>query len=377
MAREGAWFAASIPGMAQSPDPDGDDDLKPESLRRKASVIVTVIVLFTGIAAAACLIVAPPLAASALLAYSFGLRHAVDADHIAAIDNVTRRLTTGGQRPATVGLFFALGHSSVVVIMCAAVIAASDYMRDNMHDFTRVGGILGASISGSFLLVIGTVNLLSARELWQAWREGTKYGGHEHPMVGMCARCCPGLFEGIKHPWQMFPVGFLFGLGFDTSSEVGLLGVVAVSHGSVPRPCVMLLPLLFMGGMCLMDTLNGVLMAWAYGRALEDTMQRLYYNLFLTTTSGLIAVAVGSVELFGVVQASEDLQGPFWSTIATINDNFELLGIAVVGLFVLSMAFALSCFNRVFPGGRPLEDPAKQQLLRYVQGGDFIDRSGV
>merc|ERR1711972_379833 len=168
-----------------------------------------------------------------------------------------------------------------------------------------------------------------------------------------------------------------FGLGFDTSSEIGLLGVVAVSHGDVPRPCIMLLPLLFMGGMCLIDTLNGILMAWAYGRALEDSMQRLYYNMFLTTTSGLIAVVVGAIELLGVAQTSEDLKGSFWDKIAYINDNLELLGVAVICLFVSSMVFALSCFRKVFPGGRPFEDPAKQQLLRYVQGADFIDRSGV
>lgn len=333
--------------------------------------------MFTFAAAALCLLVAPPLAAAALLAYAFGLRHAVDADHIAAIDNVTRRLTTAGRRPTTVGLFFALGHSTVVVLMCLAVIAASDYMGERMHRFTSVGGVLGASISGSFLVVVGVVNLASAHQLWQAWKEGVTYGGHTHQLVGFFTRCCPALFEGIKHPWQMYPIGFLFGLGFDTSSEVGLLGVVAVSQGSVPRVCIMLLPLLFMGGMCLLDTLNGALMAWAYGGALEDTMQRLYYNLFLTATSGLIAVGVGSVELLGVAQTAGGLRGPFWRAVSAVNDNFEMLGVLVVGLFVLSMVLALSCFTRAFPGGQPLEDPAKQHLLRYVQGAEFIDRSGV
>mmetsp|Transcript_50798 Transcript_50798/g.148020 ORF Transcript_50798/g.148020 Transcript_50798/m.148020 type:complete len:365 (-) Transcript_50798:176-1270(-) len=356
---------------------DGRGDAPKDDLRKKASVIVATILLFTGMAASACLVFAPPIAASGFLAYAFGLRHAVDADHIAAIDNVTRRLTVAGKRPATVGLFFALGHSSVVTIMCAAVVVASDFMKSRLQDFTTVGGVLGASISGSFLLVVGTLNLLTSRELWQAWKEGTKYGGHSHPAVGFFMRCCPGLFDGIRHPWQMLPVGFLFGLGFDTSSEIGLLGIVAVSHGSVPRPCVMLLPLLFMGGMCLVDSLNGVLMAWAYGKALEDTMQRLYYNLFLTTTSGLIALLVGSVELLGVGQACGDFTGPFWNMVKTINDNFELLGLGVVGLFVVSMGFALTCFSRIFPGGKPLEDPSKQHLLRYVQNAQYIDRSGV
>merc|ERR1719507_1642108 len=132
-----------------------------------------------------------------------------------------------------------------------------------------------------------------------------------------------------------------------------------------------------MGGMCLVDTLNGVLMAWAYGRALEDSMQRLYYNLFLTTTSGFIALLVGGTELLGVLQTGEDLQGNFWGAIAAINDNSEILGCSVVLLFIFSMILALTCFHRIFPGGRPMEDPAKQQLLRYVQEGSFIDRSGV
>jgi len=348
-----------------------------QELRKKASIIVAFILGFTGIAAVCSLVFAPSLAASGLLAYTFGLRHGIDADHIAAIDNVTRRLTIAGRRPATVGLFFALGHSSVVTLMCFGVVVASEYMKDHLSNFTRVGGILGASISGCFLVVIGGVNLNTSRELMQAWREGTKYGGHDHPVFGFFTRCCPGIFEGIRHPWHMFPVGFLFGLGFDTSSEIGLLGVVAVSRGHVARPCILLLPALFMGGMCLVDTLNGVLMAWAYGRALEDSMQRLYYNLFLTTTSGFIAFAVGSVELLGVANACEGFQGSFWDMIATINGNFEILGLAVIGVFLLSICLALSCFVRVFPGGQPLEEPAKQHLLRYVETGDFIDRSGV
>lgn len=320
----------------------------------------------------------PPLVASGLLAYSFGLRHAVDADHIAAIDNVTRRLTTRGRSaPASVGFFFALGHSLVVTIMCFIVALSADFMKDHLDSFARVGAILGASISGSFLLVIGIINLFVARGLWRAWKEQCQYGGHTHPLVGMCTRCCPNLFEGIKHPWQMLPVGFLFGLGFDTSSEIGLLGIVAMSHTGIGRFTIMLLPLLFMGGMCLVDTLNGVLMAWAYGKALEDTMQRLYYNLFLTTTSGLIAVAVGIVEVLGAIAVGAQLNGGFWNVVGGINDNFEVLGYVVIGMFVVSLALALGCFHRVFPGGRPRVDPARANLLRYLESGNYIDRSGI
>jgi len=250
-------------------------------------------------------------------------------------------------------------------------------MEGHLQSFARVGAILGASISGSFLLIIGTVNVWSATDLWQAWREQSMYGGHTHAVVGMCTSCCPALFEGIKHPWQMLPVGFLFGLGFDTSSEIGLLGIVAMSHSNIDRSCIMLLPLMFMGGMCLVDSLNGILMAWAYGKALEDTMQRLYYNLFLTTTSGLIALAVGVIEVLGAFQCGYDLHGGLWNGIAYINNQFEILGYFVIGFFVISMAIALGCFWKVFPGGRPREEPTKAHLLRYIDSAAFIDRSGV
>lgn len=356
---------------------NGDCERPTVTLRKKALMILSVILLFTGVVLAV-LFSVPALVSSGLLAYSFGLRHAVDADHIAAIDNVTRRLTRPGRSPpASVGFFFALGHSLVVTIMCLIVAVASSFMETHLDTFAKLGAILGASISGSFLLVIGIINLWIAVQLRQAWREQSQYGGHTHPLVGMCTRCCPSLFEGIQYPWQMLPVGFLFGLGFDTSSEIGLLGIVAMSNAGVERFTIMILPLLFMGGMCLVDTLNGVLMAWAYGRALEDTMQRLYYNLFLTTTSGLIAVAVGVVEVLGAIALGAGLGGWFWDAVGSINDNFEILGYVVIGIFVTSMAVALGCFHRVFPGGRPLPDPARANLLRYLDSGNFIDRSGV
>mmetsp|Transcript_75519 Transcript_75519/g.196454 ORF Transcript_75519/g.196454 Transcript_75519/m.196454 type:complete len:368 (-) Transcript_75519:27-1130(-) len=348
-----------------------------KDLRRKATILVIAILFFTGLAALA-LLLEPPLATSGLLAYSFGLRHGVDADHIAAIDNVTRRLATGGRKPATVGLFFALGHSSVVTIMCAAVVVASDLVDRHLQSLAQIGGILGASISGSFLLLIGAVNLWNAKQLRHEWREQARYGEHTHAIMGLCTRCCPGLFDGIKHPWQMLPVGFLFGLGFDTSSEVGLLGIVSVSRGDIPRLSIMLLPMLFAGGMCLVDTLNGVLMAWAYGRALEDSMQRLYYSLFLTLTSGLLAVVVGCVELLGAVAAGRGLHGGVWDVIGWVNDHFEVLGCATVGVFIISMLFALACHRRVFPESEvAAQESSRSELLRYVQSNNFIDRSGV
>merc|ERR1712048_1333163 len=181
----------------------------------------------------------------------------------------------------------------------------------------------------------------------------------------------------------MFPVGFLFGLGFDTSSEIGLLGIVAVSRRgddsseSIPRLAILLLPALFASGMCLVDTLNGVLMAWAYGKALEDSMQRLYYNLFLTALSAGVALSVGSAELLGAIGSGFDLHGTFWDAIEFLNDHFEFLGYFIIALFFVSFSIAFLCFGRIFPGGKPFEDPAKVALLKYINRDQFIDRSGI
>eukprot|EP00927_Polykrikos_kofoidii_P065410 TRINITY_DN61166_c0_g1_i1.p1 TRINITY_DN61166_c0_g1~~TRINITY_DN61166_c0_g1_i1.p1 ORF type:complete len:359 (-),score=47.03 TRINITY_DN61166_c0_g1_i1:275-1351(-) len=344
--------------------------------RRKAVVTVSMILLFTGIVSTTLFFVTP-LVSAGLLAYSFGLRHSVDADHIAAIDNVTRKLTVQGKRPTTVGLFFALGHSCVVFIVCCGIAIAGDTFKHRIAFFADVGGYVGATISGTFLLFIGCINLCTARTLWAAWKEGCAYGGHEHAAVGAFTRCCPSFFDAIKHPWQMLLVGFLFGLGFDTSSEVGLLGIVAVSVGDVPRAAVLLLPLMFAAGMSLFDTLNGILMAWAYGKALADSMQRLYYNLFLTLLSSFVAIAVGSVELLGVLAQTCDLHGWFWDFIGYVSDHFEVLGFSVVIVFIVSFSAALIYFAKLFPGGQPFEDPAKVSLLKYLKTEKFIDRSGI
>jgi len=318
----------------------------------------------------------------------------------------------------TVGLFFALGHSSVVAIMCLIVVVASDYMKAHMTNFEKLGGVLGASISGTFLVILGLLNLILAVRLCRRWRgrddddeghvhaDGDDHGGHNHDnIVGFFTRCCPRLFDGIQQPWQMYPIGFLFGLGFDTSSEVGLLGLTAMSHDNVAQPFVLLLPALFMGGMCLVDTINGVFMAWAYGQALQTDADRLYFNLFLTTTSGVIALTIGALELLDVLATVENFTGFFWDFVGRINDNFEVVGIAVVAIFFVAMssAFVGRCSARrrrqnrgeieneqlagrggMAGGGcspPAIAAEAKQtqslRLLQYAQGGDFIDRSGV
>ncbi|CAJ1382934.1 unnamed protein product [Effrenium voratum] len=325
----------------------------------------------------ALLLLVPELVASGLLAYSFGLRHAVDVDHIAAIDNTARRLTSAERRPLTVGLFFAMGHSLVVLLACLCILLAQGFMKDHLEIFQEYGGLIGTSISGTFLTIIGLLNLYTARQLWRAWK-GDESCGHSHEILGVVTRCCPRLFEGIREPWHMLPVGFLFGLGFDTSSEVGLLGIVAVSHGLAQPAAVLLLPLLFMSGMCLLDTLNGFLMAWVYSTSLEDERPKLYFNLFLTSSSGLIALLIGCLELLSLCPRLWQLDGGFWALLQKANDNFELLGVVVISIFLVSLLLALACFRRVF---RRRSDGAeallRENVVRYVQSGDFIDRSGV
>eukprot|EP00929_Paragymnodinium_shiwhaense_P113766 TRINITY_DN82071_c0_g1_i1.p1 TRINITY_DN82071_c0_g1~~TRINITY_DN82071_c0_g1_i1.p1 ORF type:complete len:365 (+),score=70.09 TRINITY_DN82071_c0_g1_i1:77-1171(+) len=363
--------------MAQIEDSDPEDGQQTRPFQQKAMLVVTAILLCTGVSAAMLLLAAPSLVAAGMLAYSFGLRHAVDADHIAAIDNVTRRLTVRGRRPTTVGLFFALGHSTVVFLVCLVLAMAGDSVRGALKTFAKIGGIAGAMISGTFLVIIGGMNLYSAMQLRKAWKEGLAVGGHEHAAVGCCTQLCPRLFDSIRHPAQMLIVGFLFGLGFDTSSEVSLLAMVAMSGGDGSRWSILLLPAMFAAGMSLVDTLNGILMAWAYGQALQDSMQRLYYNLFLTGLSAVVALGVGAFELMGVAKSGLDLHGWLWDFVGAVNDNFEMLGCCVIVLFIAAFVGAMLYFGRLFPGGKPLPDPAKVGLLEYLKTDKFIDRSGI
>ncbi|CAE7265587.1 hoxN [Symbiodinium natans] len=350
-----------------------------ERRSQRGSIIIVSIILVLTVGLFVLLMLMPKLVASGLLAYSFGLRHAVDVDHIAAIDNITRKLTTRDSSPRTVGMFFALGHSSVVFLACCAILLTQRFMSDFLDTFSKYGSIVGTAISGGFLFALGLLNLYTATQLWMAWRGGTR-SAHSHDVIGCCLRCCPRLFDSISKPWHMLVVGFLFGLGFDTSTEVGLLAIVAVSHGLVTPFVILLLPLLFMSGMCLLDTLNGFFMAWIYRTSLEDDDQKIYFNLFVTVTSGLVALLVGLLELLGLLGSQARLHGWFWEAVQSANDHFELLGLAVVSLFFLAMMTAVCCFRRVFrdrQARRPSPAYVREHVIRYVQNGQFIDRSGV
>jgi high-affinity nickel-transport protein len=286
------------------------------------------------------------LLSTGLLAYGFGLRHAVDADHISAIDNTTRKLMQEGKRPLGVGFFFSLGHSSVVVLLCAALALSAVYVEHHLPQWKAIGGIAGTVISGFFLYLIGVINLIVLLDLFRAFRQVAQ-GGEYHELEideflaqrGLMGRFFRPLLRMIRASWQMYFVGFLFGLGFDTATEVGILAVSTRSgQAGVPFWAIMLLPLLFTVGMCLIDTLDGILMVGAYGWAFIKPIRKLYYNLCITGLSVLVAFIVGTYELLQIVQQQFTLRGWFWDFVARV--NFDNLGFVIVGTFLVGWALS-------------------------------------
>ena len=288
------------------------------------------------------------LLGTCLLAYGFGLRHAVDADHIAAIDNVTRKLMQQGQRPAGVGLFFSLGHSSIVFALSAAVAAAAGAVSGRFGALQGWGGLVGTFISAFFLLGIALLNLLVLRAVIATFRRvraGGAYSEEDLDLLlarrGFFGRLFRGLFGLIGHSWQMYFVGFLFGLGFDTATEIGLLGLSATAAGKgLPVWSIMLFPALFAAGMALIDTADSILMLGAYGWAFLQPMRKLVYNITITAVSVLVAGFIGGLEALGLVQSSCNLTGWFWDKVALLGGDavFGLLGFGIAGLFVLAWA---------------------------------------
>ncbi len=284
----------------------------------------------------------PVLLGTALLAYGFGLRHAVDADHIAAIDNVTRKLMQEGKRPLTVGLWFSLGHSTVVVLASLAVAATAAAVSTRFEDLHGIGGIIGTSVSALFLLGIATTNLVVLVALYRTFRRvkaGAPYVDDELNALlaggGLLARLLRPAFRMIRHSWHMYPLGVLFGLGFDTATEIGLLGVSAAqaSHG-LSVWSVLVFPALFTAGMSLVDTSDGILMLGAYGWAFIKPIRKLYYNLIITSVSVMVAGLVGGVEALGLAGDRFGWRGPFWEAIKALNNDFGTIGYVIIAAFV-------------------------------------------
>lgn len=286
----------------------------------------------------------PALLATALLAYVFGLRHAFDADHIAAIDNVVRKLMQDGKQPFAVGFFFSLGHSSVVILSCAAIAGAAWAMQGRFGEAHALGGVIGTVVSASFLLVIGIANLVVLRGVSAAFsraRRGERLVDEELDALlagrGLLARIFRPLFGLVSQSWRMYPIGFLFGLGFDTATEVGLLGISAsqAAHGALPWT-ILVFPALFTAGMSLVDTTDSVLMVGAYGWAFVNPMRKLWYNMTLTAASVVVAIFVGGIEALALLGERLSLVGWFWRAVAALNGNLANFGYAVVAIFVVS-----------------------------------------
>lgn len=295
----------------------------------------------------------PSLLGIALLAWVFGLRHAVDADHIAAIDNVVRKLMQDGKRPLAVGFFFSLGHSTIVILASVVIAVAASLMQDNLDTFKTIGGAIGTSVSAAFLLIIAGANIVILRGVWKSFRHVSR-GGTLQPenmdMLlsggGLLARIFRPIIGAVKRSWHMYPLGFLFGLGFDTASEVGLLGISATQSAQGMSPwMVLVFPLLFTAGMALVDTIDSVLMVGAYGWAFVHPIRKLWYNLTITAASVVVAVLIGGVEALALIARKFELDGSFWSGVSAFNDDLAQFGFVVVGVFVLAWAVSVTIYR--------------------------------
>ncbi len=289
-----------------------------------------------------------------ILAYTLGMRHAFDADHIAAIDNTTRKLIQDGKRPLSVGYFFSLGHSTIVFVIAVllnfGIRALNGAVKNDGSGLHHWTGIIGTSVSGTFLYLIGMLNLVvlvSIIKVSREMREG-RYDDAELERQldsrGLMNRFFGGYAKRIDTPWKMYPVGVLFGLGFDTATEVALL-VLAGSAvvGGLPFYAVLSLPVLFAAGMCLFDTLDGCFMNFAYDWAFAKPIRKIYYNLTITGLSAFIALFIGTIEILGLIAQEMNLNGGFWDFMQ--NFNINRAGFIIVGVFVATWIVALAIWH--------------------------------
>jgi len=295
----------------------------------------------------------PVLVGTAFLAYTFGLRHAVDADHIAAIDNVSRKLMQEGKRPITVGFFFSLGHSSIVVLASAAIALATAGLQGRLESFRVVGGVVGTLVSVLFLFLVAAVNFVVLCSVYRTFRSVRRGGAYveedlNHLLAqrGVMGRLFRPMFRLVSRSWHMYPLGFLFGLGFDTATEIALVGIAAAEASQgLPIWSIMVFPALFTAGMSLIDTTDGVLMLGAYGWAFNKPVRKLYYNLTITFVSVVVAVLVGGIEALGLLADRLDLQGPFWIFIGSLNEHFGSLGYLIIAIFIASWLVSLAIYR--------------------------------
>jgi high-affinity nickel-transport protein len=266
---------------------------------------------------------------------------------------VTRKLMQDGKRPVSVGLFFALGHSTVVILACAAIAATATAMEGEIEALKDVGGVVSTVVSSLFLFLIAGMNLVILRSVWLTWRHvraGGAYVAADFDLLlnkrGFLARLFRPLFSIIRHSWHMLPLGFLFGLGFETATEVALLGISGTEAArGVSVWSIMVFPALFAAGMSLVDTTDGILMLGAYDWAFVKPMRKLYYNLTITFVSVVVAVGVGSVEALGLLAGQLQLTGGVWDVVGALNENFNTLGFVVIGVFVVAWAGSMLIYR--------------------------------
>jgi high-affinity nickel-transport protein len=295
-------------------------------------------------------------AGAGALAYSFGLRHAFDADHISAIDDSTRVMLAKGKKPLGVGLFFSLGHSTIVLALSIGIAFAAKAAAKFQKNFAETGGIIGASVSGFFLILVGLLNLFILVGVLKVWKQA-KSGkfSHEHLNEllnerGIMKRIFRGFFKkGFDHSWQLYPVGVLFGLGFDTATEVGLLGLsataaVGTAGGTLPPFAIIALPIIFAAGMSMMDALDGIFMTKAYSWAFTSPLRKIYYNITTTGLSIFVAFIIGTIELVGVLAKKTSIADhqPF-TFIASI--DLGAIGYWIVASFVLAWIVSVAVWK--------------------------------
>ena len=295
----------------------------------------------------------PVLLGTAFLAYSFGLRHAVDADHIAAIDNVTRKLMQEGKRPIAVGFMFSLGHSTIVLLGSVTIAWTTLALQQRMNVVREIGGMVGTLLSIIFLFGIAVVNLVVLRSIWRTFsrvREGEPYVEEDLDLLlggrGLLARLFRPMFRMITRSWHMYPLGVLFGLGFDTATEIGVLGISAAEASKgLSLWSILIFPALFAAGMALIDTTDNILMLGAYGWAFVKPIRKLYYNLTITSVSVVVAFVVGGIEALGLLVGRFHLKGTFWNAVSRLNENFGTLGYFIVGLFFFSWVASVAFYK--------------------------------
>jgi nickel/cobalt transporter (NiCoT) family protein len=291
----------------------------------------------------------PALLGTALLAYVFGLRHAADADHIAAIDNAVRKLMQEDKRPVSAGFFFALGHSTIVIAASLAIALTATALE--VSPVKAAGAQIGTAISALFLLGIGLINIVILKGVWQAFRLAREDAGSRAfdvppPGGGFLAKLCKPLFRTISRSWHMYPLGALFGLGFDTATEIGLLSISAAQAAQgLPVWAVLVFPALFTAGMALIDTTDSVLMGEAYGWAFVNPARKLWYNLTITAASVAVALFIGGIEAAGLMADKFALEGWVFRLAANLNADLANFGFVVIGVFALSWIASMAIYR--------------------------------